>query len=295
MRNLGIGLIICLYCAQQAQSFVPVKSISTSPFNVNYSVNTIPLSRNARSFIPTSHLASSSNRRLVTRSNTGTHLSLSLSQVFPPCLNLGLTKRNTYSLVTGIALLIGYHTRLFLNERKGTLTWRTTQADTREKWSSHVRETEGWIYAVQTLRNAITANTFLATTVISLLTLIAGRIWDILRKTVKGDVGRTRLIAQFISISMCMLASAYEFLQSARLMTHAGFMFPVSTGTKVDEIMRKSQFSQWKGMRWLYLSIGMITWTLGGEGVFLFSSVCLVKFFRASDEPPRNTGKIWNR
>jgi hypothetical protein len=82
----------------------------------------------------------------------------------------------------GLVVLIGYHAQLFFRERNGMKSWRKAQADMRQAWSAYVRETEGWLYAVQTLRNAITANTFLATTVLSLLTLIAGRIWDMLRK-----------------------------------------------------------------------------------------------------------------
>ena len=246
----------------------------------------------------------------ITTASRVTSLSLSQSAIltdrpFSPFLKLakkagpGLGPRDAASLAAGIVLLISYHAHLFRREGRGSPTWRTVQADTRERWSRYVRKTEGWLYAVQTLRNAITANTFLATTVLSLLTLIAGRAWDLLRKTAgdhgtgfdagsAGAMGRTRLVVQFVSISVCMLTSAYEFLQSARLMTHAGFMFPVSTGTKVDEIMRRSQFAQWKGLRWLYLSIGVITWILGGEGMFLFSTICLVQFFRSVDEPPRD-------
>ena len=186
-----------------------------------------------------------------------------------------------------LAVLIGYHVQLFLRERKGGKSWRKEQADMRERWSAYVRETEGWLYAVQTLRNAITANTFLATTVLSLLTLIAGRIWDILRKSpTSSTLGQDRLVFQLVSISTCMLASAYEFLQSARLMTHAGFMFPVASGNKVDGIVRKSQNAQWKGLRCLYLSIGAVAWTLGGDRFFFIISLLLVSFLNRVDKPP---------
>ena len=77
----------------------------------------------------------------------------------------------------GVLALVQYHRNLQKREDQGESTWRTAQADTRADWASHVRETSGWLYAVQTLRNAITANTFLATTVLSLLTVITGKLW----------------------------------------------------------------------------------------------------------------------
>jgi len=58
--------------------------------------------------------------------------------------------------------------------------------------------------------------------VLSLLTLITGRIWDILRN--ETDVWQRRLLTvQLANIYIFMLLSAYQFLQGVRLMTHAGF------------------------------------------------------------------------
>lgn len=211
-----------------------------------------------------------------------------------PSLRVGVTScmkmQETVSLnfypIVGLIVLIGYHVQLFIMEKNGVKSWRKAQADMREKWAKYVRETEAWLYAVQTLRNAITANTFLATTVLSLLTLIAGRLWDIVRKSAIGAVGRDRLLFQLTTISTCMLVSAYEFLQSARLMTHAGFMFPVASGNKVDKIVRKSQNAQWKGLRFLYLSVGAVAWTLGGDKFFFSMTLLLVYFFKRVDKPP---------
>jgi hypothetical protein len=196
---------------------------------------------------------------------------------------LSLDTAKTVSVLAGTAILSGYHVRLGRNEKKGFSSWRTAQADTRVEWSTYVRSTEGWLYAIQTLRNAITANTFLATTVLSLLTVISGKLWELVRSGNSGN----KLLLQFASVALLMLKSAYEFLQSARLMTHAGFMFPVSAGNKVDNIMRKSQMAQWSGLRWLYVSLGAIIWTIGGEFAFLGSSVALVIFFRCIDRVPR--------
>merc|ERR1712129_558747 len=126
-------------------------------------------------------------------------------------------------------------------------------------WARHVRETEGWLYAIQSMRNAMTAQTFLASTVLSLLTLITGRIWDILR-TASNQWERRLLTVQLSSISLTMLLSSYQFLQGVRLMTHAGFMFPVVKDTSVDNMMRKTQNCQWLGLRWMYISLAPISW-----------------------------------
>ena len=207
-------------------------------------------------------------------------------------------------LSVGITFLMTYHVRLFRIEKSGIKpTWRSTQAATRALWSQHVRKTEGWLYAIQTLRNAITANTFLATTVLSLLTVIAGRFWELIQSipsTSTNDILSTAnsnffilnkqqlLMTQLGTIALCMLSSAYHFLQSARLMTHAGFMFPVSTGTKVDRVMIKSENAQWLGLRWLYISLAMISWAVWGEKIFLTCTLGLLRFFYSVDKAPSN-------
>lgn len=185
------------------------------------------------------------------------------------------------SVAASFVLLIGYHVRLNVREKNGQATWRSSQATTREKWSQYVRENEAWLYAIQTLRNAITANTFLATTVLSLLTVIGGRFVPMLKN------GSIEFIIQFGLVALTMLMSAYEFLQSARLMTHAGFMFPVNKeSTKPDVIMRKSQNGQWMGLRWLYLSVGAMAWMVGGGGAFIAASGLLTYFFHNIDQVP---------
>jgi len=212
-------------------------------------------------------------------------LSLTPSSFFRP-LNADVT--DSAAVVCGCLILALYHLRLYLIEARGVRrTWRTVQADNRQQWSKFVRETEGWLYAVQTLRNAITAQTFLSTTVITLLTVITGRLWEIIRNLDTKSNYQQYLIAQLVMVAATMMTSAYHFLQSARLMTHAGFMFPIdSKTTKVDMIMRKTQNAQWLGLRWLYLSVAMISWVVGGGRTLFLSSVLLTIFFRNIDKVP---------
>jgi hypothetical protein len=188
----------------------------------------------------------------------------------------------------GIFALTNYHVQLQRTEssqsKNNATSWRSAQAETRVEWAQHVRETKGWLYAIQTLRNAITANTFLATTVLSLLTVITGKLWD----TTLKEGGKLYPRMQFTALAVSLLRSAYEFLQSARLMTHAGFMFPVCKDKAVDDIMRKASVAQWLGLRWLYIGGTVMVWTIGGEVSFFLASLVMVRFFRAIDQAPES-------
>lgn len=224
-------------------------------------------------------------------------------------------------VVSSVLLLAGYHIllRQWENQQSSKSitsttnnstttptirTWRQYQGDTREDWSRYVRESESWLYAIQSLRNAITAQTFLATTVLSLLTVITGKIWDILRSPTTVLYERRLLTIQLSSIAMTMLFSAYQFLQGVRLMTHAGFMFPVdnkidhatptttTTCSRVDQIMRKSQNCQWLGLRWMYISLGPIFWAVGGSKAFFVVAVLLLAFFNSIDKEPETLCRI---
>jgi uncharacterized membrane protein len=145
------------------------------------------------------------------------------------------------AVCAGASLHVAYHLRLARREEQGVPSWRTEQALTRERWAAFVLDTKGWLYAVQTLRNAITANTFLASTQISLFTLVIGFLWQssqspgaLAARAAAGQasaalfewsplqVALARLFVQFGTIATLLLCSAYQFLQSARLMTHAG-------------------------------------------------------------------------
>ena len=54
----------------------------------------------------------------------------------------------------------------------------------------------------------------------------------------------------------------------------------------MDAMIRKSEIKQWLGLRYLYLSLSAIVWAMGGETMFLVSSVALVLFFRNIDLVP---------
>ena len=207
----------------------------------------------------------------------------------------------------GAANLAHYHWQLVRSEEAGQPTWRAVQAATRRSWAQYVQETSGWLYAIQTLRNAITASTFLASTVLSLFTLTMGYLRNSMLERFEWLV-----LLRFSCTGVLTLCSAYSFLQSARLMTHAGFMFPVAqgaVGSKADAAapprpqltggttytlrpaavvtaMARSETNQWAGLRFLYLSVSGVTWIIGGEVAFLAATFALRRFFASIDRPP---------
>lgn len=142
---------------------------------------------------------------------------------------------------------------------------------------------------------AITTNTVLASTMVSLCTFVVGYALQLLR-----DAFSLRLLLQFGSLALLLLCSAYEFLQSARLMTHAGFMFPVATGDSkqcaskqclspaaVEQVMAESENTQWAGLRFLYLAVNAAVWIIGGEWAFLCGCIATTRlFFARIDQPP---------
>ena len=251
----------------------------------HHTSKTVNVDRNHHNIVP-----SSCKSKIVNIGRTAHHTQLNALPIISTLTSPAVQDVALISL--SILILGSYHINLYRREKNSSIkTWRQYQADTREDWSRHVRDTEGWLYAIQSMRNAMVAQQFLATTVLSLLTLITGKMWDILRS--ESDIWRRRLLTvQLASISMTMLFSSYQFLQGVRLMTHAGFMFPVKkSNNKVDNIMRKTQNCQWLGLRWMYISVAPIAWVVGGSKTFFLISCLLFKFFSSIDQQPTGTNR----
>ena len=194
------------------------------------------------------------------------------------------TRREAYipppaaTVAAGAANLAFYQLEMSRRERRGADSWRKTQAAARVDWCRHVFATEGWLYAVQTLRNGITANTFQASTVLTLGGLSVGQL-------------KQASHVQVASVVCCLVASAYTFSQSARLMLHAGFWFPVAAGdpqqrAAVEKIMVRSHRLQWMGWRWLYHVAWPVAWLAGGPAASLGASLALTLFFAREDRAP---------
>lgn len=218
-RIQSILIVLCSSCFSTSSATFALFQAN----NVNqqqHSLSTSPLGIQRKPFAFAHSFASNSNNSLFSGKNSHFHTRLQVSGSSVPDLGMIVNSSvspqvNAVLVSSSIAILAAYHINLFRKEfQSGSSsgnckTWRQYQADTREDWAKHVRDTEGWLYAIQSLRNAITAQTFLATTVLSLLTLITGRIWDILRSASKASE-RQLLTVQLTSIAMTMLISAYQ-------------------------------------------------------------------------------------
>ena len=200
------------------------------------------------------------------------------------------------AVAVGAASLARYHRALTRRESGGAPSWRSQIEATRVQWTRHVLRTEGWLYAIQALRNAITANTFLASTVLSLFTVTTGYLRAVLQQGFDAVV-----VVQFSGLLALLLCSAYNFSQAARLMTHAGFMFPVAgdadsaravlTPASVEGIMVKASNCQWAGLRYLYHTLPVVAWILGGntacgEYAFLAAALLLTRGLGQIDRAP---------
>jgi len=207
---------------------------------------------------------------------------LAAAHALQPLLQAGSTTlRAVTSLHPAVTVAAGatnlafYQLQLARRERQGADSWRKTQAAARVQWCRHVFATEGWLYAVQTLRNGITANTFQASTVLTLAGLSVGQL-------------KHASNLQAASVVCCLVASAYTFSQSARLMLHAGFWFPVAAGdaqqrAAVETIMVRSHRLQWMGWRCLYHVAWPVAWLAAGPAASLGMSLALTLFFARED------------
>ena len=128
---------------------------------------------------------------------------------------------------------------------------------------------------------------------LSLFTVTTGYLRAVLQQGFDAVV-----VVQFSGLLALFLCSAYNFSQAARLMTHAGFMFPVAgdadagilTPAAVERIMVKSSNCQWAGLRYLYHTLPVVCWILGGgasgEYAFLVAALLLTRGLGQIDRAP---------
>lgn len=64
----------------------------------------------------------------------------------------------------------------------------------------------------------------------------------------------------------------------------------------VQEVMRRSELTQWAGLRFLYLAANAAVWAVGGELAFLAATVAMVQFLGRIDRTPAaaTAGSIGN-
>ncbi|PAN33659.1 hypothetical protein PAHAL_6G036200 [Panicum hallii] len=210
------------------------------------------------------------------------------------------TEQLDYVLVPlGLAVMAGYHAWLLLRvRRRPSTTVIGVNAINRRIWVRHVMEEPSGkhaVLAVQTIRNNIMASTLLASTAITLSSLIAvlmssgggGEGSASAASTdnsggllpgaplVVGATGAPALSAKFFAILVCFLVAFLLNVQSIRYYSHASVLVNVppgawrrrrgraaAVGYATDVLNRGSYF--WSlGARAFYFSCPVFLWLFG--------------------------------
>ncbi|XP_008678268.1 uncharacterized protein [Zea mays] len=225
---------------------------------------------------------------------------------------MGMKKEELdYVLVPlGLAVMAGYHAWLLLRVRRQPATTVIgVNAINRRIWVRHIMEEPSGkhaVLAVQTIRNNIMASTLLASTAITLSSLIAvlmssgdggGATAASSSKggllpgapLVVGATGAPALSAKFFAILVCFLVAFLLNVQSIRYYSHASVLVNVpaaeaarrrrAVGYVTDMVNRGSYF--WSlGARAFYFSCPVFLWLFGPIPMFVacVALVCALYF-----------------
>uniref|UniRef100_A0A0E0G531 DUF599 domain-containing protein n=1 Tax=Oryza nivara TaxID=4536 RepID=A0A0E0G531_ORYNI len=228
----------------------------------------------------------------------------------------------------GMALMVGYHAWLLLRiRRRPATTVIGVNAINRRIWVRHIMERDeneiagvtgfGWIQeasgkhavlAVQTIRNNIMASTLLASTAITLSSLIAilmssagGGGGDGLlpgAPLVVGAAGETALSVKFFAILVCFLVAFLLNVQSIRYYSHTSTLVNVPVrliqrrrrpGLAVDYVtatLNRGSYFWSLGARAFYFSCPVFLWLFGPIPMFAACAamVCALYFLDVCDD-----------
>ena len=145
------------------------------------------------------------------------------------------------------------------------------------------------VLEVQTIRNSIMASTLLATTAITLSSLIGVFV----SSTSNSDSSASQIVygnkssiihsIKYFSILLCFLVAFLCFVQSIRYYAHCSFLVtvPISKGKK-DSIeyasrnLNRGSFFWSLGLRAFYLSFPLFLWIFGP--IPMFTCCCIMSF-----------------
>ena len=146
------------------------------------------------------------------------------------------------------------------------------------------------VLAVQTLRNSIMASTLLASTAITLSSLIGALVSSTSggpSKTVQSFVyGEKTTISstlKYLCLLLCFLFSFVCHVQSIRYSSHASFLLSIPVGDNapgltpeyVNEFIYRSQNFFTLGLRGYYFSFPLLLWIFGPISMFACSVVVI--------------------
>ncbi|XP_037413786.1 uncharacterized protein LOC119276744 [Triticum dicoccoides] len=191
----------------------------------------------------------------------------------------------------GLAVLAGYHLWLLhAILRHPTRTVVGLNALARKRWIAvMMANTEkNGVLAVQTLRNNIMASTVLATTAITLVSVISVFIGATAGRSpaapspssspllVYGSKTERVFAVKYLAISLCFMLAFVCNVQAIRLYAHASFLLGLPPGGDEDDGGAAEQFRAyvartvnrgshaWSlGLRAFYVSLALFMWTFG--------------------------------
>ncbi|XP_038895335.1 uncharacterized protein LOC120083587 [Benincasa hispida] len=171
----------------------------------------------------------------------------------------------------GFAVLVSYHLWLIITiYRRPKRTVIGINAESRRQWVSTMISdpTKNGVLAVQTIRNNIMASTLMATTTITIGSLIS------------VFVSSTSSTGKYRYIVLCFLVAFLCNVQSIRYYAHASFLvtLPAGEGRKdyLGAILNRGSLFWSLGLRAFYFAIPLFLWIFGP--LSMFSSCYLITF-----------------
>ena len=202
-----------------------------------------------------------------------------------------------------VAIVYGYHTFLRLRVRRDPgYTIQAVLNQGRLAWVERMMAEREGILAVQTLRNAIMAATFFASTAVA---LIVGTItlstqsekvvgaWHTLSPI--GTLDEHLWLLKLLLLLVDMLSAFVFFSQAIRLMSHVGVLISVPPTTLrpayVAALLIQAGRYHTRGMRCYYYAAPLLFW-LFGPLLLLVSTCALVGALYYLDKSPARAAHI---
>ncbi|KAG0556390.1 hypothetical protein KC19_11G050200 [Ceratodon purpureus] len=162
----------------------------------------------------------------------------------------------------------------------------------RQAWVNNIMSDsmKNGVLAVQTLRNSIMASTLLASTAITLSSIIgalvsstSGGSSKTLKNFVYGETGNITSTLKYLCLLLCFLFSFVCHVQSIRYASHASFLLSIPVGDNapgltpeyVNQFIYRSQNFFSLGLRGYYFSFPLLLWIFGPIPMFVCSVVML--------------------
>ena len=213
----------------------------------------------------------------------------------------------TFDLVffcLSVALYAAYN--LYIRHKEGVdpgFTIHGISRSARAQWVASVLEKQNSILAVQTLRNATMASTFMASTsellAVGVLSLTGNgenvrHTWHSLNffGSVTSDMFALKILALLLNFFLAFFC----FTSSLRLYTHVAFMLGVEGGPEDKSRMGcmaekylnmgANHFSL--GMRAFYFTVPLVFWIFGAQFMF-FGTIFLISIVYALDKTPKQS------